>query len=155
MFDQVENNRSLDSDEEKVLREIQNQCKHFANALVSVVCNRAKRAINSWNSFACCEDDYPKKFTNYDILACEHQTKFWEEINPYLGDAILDVLRYCYEDLSQKDKFFIEYSACYYQNGAISSEDIEKILMSEFVDQLNRHWSKSKKIQDFELKRTW
>ena len=155
MFEHIENNRSLDSDEEIVIREIQDQCEHFANELVSVVCNRAKSVINSWGPFACCGDDYPNKFTNYDILACEHQSKFWDEINPHLEDAILDTLRYCYEDLSLKDKFFIEYSECYYQKGILTPEEIEKILMIEFIEKLNNHWSKSKKIQDFELKRTW
>lgn len=51
MFEQIEYNRSLDSDEEIALREIQDQCEHFVNEMVSVVRNRAKRVMN-WGPFA-------------------------------------------------------------------------------------------------------
>ena len=143
------------TEEVETLKEIQDQCKHFAKELVSAVCKQAKRVINSSGQFVFLEDGYPKRFTNYDILACEHQTKFWEEINPDLEDAIHDTLKHCYNDLSYKDKFFIEYSECYYHNGILPLEELENILITEFVDQLNDHWSHSKKIQDFEEKRIW
>lgn len=102
-----------------------------------------------------CGVDYPNKFTNYDILPGEPRSKFWDEFNPHLEGAIFDTLWHCYEDLSLKDKFFIEYSECYYQKGILPPEEIEKILMTEFVEKLNNHWSKSKKIQEFKDKRTW
>ena len=77
------------SEEELLLQEIQDQCSRFADELITLVCKRAKKIINSWGAYVFPNgDDYPSKFTNYDILACEHQSKYWHEINPFLEDAI-------------------------------------------------------------------
>lgn len=149
-------NEELFSDEDRLLQEIQDQCSHFAEELITLVCKRAKREINSWGNYAFTNsDDYPNVFTNYDILACEHQSKTWDEINPFLEDAIDGAISKAYDSLSQKDKFFIEYSDCYYKTGFLDSIEIDNLLLDRFVELLNEHWEKSRKIQDFEEKRIW
>lgn len=144
------------SEEELLLQEIQDQCSRFADELITLVCKRAKKTINSWGAYIFLnEDDYPSRFTNYDILACEHQTKYWDEINPFLEDAIEGALSTAYESLSPKEKFFIEYSECYYNTRFLDSTEINKLIFDRFVEMLNEHWKNSKKIQEFEERKPW
>lgn len=144
------------SEEEHLLQEIQDQCSHFAEELIELVCKRIKKIINSWPAYVIPgADDYPNKFTTFDILCCEHQTKYWHEISPFLEDAIEGAISKAYDSLSSKDKFFIEYSECYYKTQFLESSEIDNLLRSRFVELMNKHWSESRKIQDFQEKRSW
>lgn len=156
MVDSGNRQEDMFSEEENLLHEIQDQCSHIADELLTLVAKRAARIVNTWPvcvlSFA---DDYPNKFTIFDILSCEHQTKYWEEISPALEDAIDEALSTAYDSLSAKEKFFIEYSECYLKNQILCKEEIDRLVRDRFVEMLNNHWSETKKIQDFELKKKW
>lgn len=100
-------------------------------------------------------DDYPSKFTTIDILCCEHQSKSWYEISPLLENAIDGALSKAYDSLSPKDKFFIEYSECYYNFRALDNNEIYKLIYDRSIELINKHWSESRKIQAFQEKRIW
>lgn len=148
--------KNIFSEEENLLHEIQDQCSHFADELITLVAKRIMRIINSWPVFLLPNaDDYPNTFNTFDILSCEYQSKSWEEISPFLEDAIERSITSAYDSLNQKERFFIEYSECFYNTRVLESSEINKILRSRFIELLNEHWSNSKKIQKFQEKRTW
>ena len=148
--------KDIFSEEENLLHEIQDQCSHFSDESITLVVKRTIRIINSWPVFVLPNaDDYPNTFTTFDILSCECQSKSWEEISPFLEDAIERSIASAYDSLSQKEKFFIEYSECFYNTRPLDSSEIDKLLRSRFVELLNEHWSNSKKIQKFQEKRIW
>lgn len=132
--------------EESLLKEIQDQCNDFAEDIIKLICKRAIRRINSWDVRL--SDDYPRKFSNFDILSIERQSKTYDEISPYLEDAVEGALEYEYDRLPDNEKFFVDYSECYYDEG-VDPENIQKKIHDRFHDMLNEHYSNSKKIDDF------
>lgn len=144
------------TEEENLLHEIQDQCSQFADELITLAAKRINRTINTWPVFVLpCADDYPNKFTTYDILCCEHQTKTWDEISPLLTNALDGALSKACDSLTPKERFFIEYSECYYNSRALDSDEISKLIYNRFVELLNEHWCESRKIQEFQEKRSW
>lgn len=138
----------------ELLEEIQEQCSLFSYELITLVCKRAIRTINTWKAHALpYADDFPNTFTTFDILSVLFQSMGFEEISPRLYDAIEGTLSSAYESLSAQEKFFIQYSECYINKECLSPNDIDKKLYDRFVDMLNEHWYNSKKIQNFEEKR--
>lgn len=50
-------------DENKLIKEIQDQCKYFAKDIVTRLCKRAIRKMNSWN-IQIGSDNYPASLTS-------------------------------------------------------------------------------------------
>lgn len=151
-----DSNSKMFSEQEKVLIEIQDQCSQYAEELLTLVVKRAIRIIN--NLSICVidgADDYPANFTTIDILCCEYQSKTLDEIRPLLEDTIDGALYKAYSSLSPKERFFIEYSECFYNLRTLYNHEIDNLIYNHFVEYLNLHWSESKKIQQFQNKRTW
>ena len=120
------------SEDEWLLQEIQEQCSLFADELMTLVCKRAIRVINTWpTNVISGADDYPNRFSTYDILCCEHQSKNWNEMNPLLEDSVIGTLSKAYGSLSPKDKFFVEYSEFYYNIRFLDIAEIEKKTLRE------------------------
>lgn len=148
------NNFLRNETEIELLEEIQKQCSHFAQEVLTLVCKRAMRTINTWMVHVLPNaDDYPNTFTTFDILSVLFQSMGFAEIAPYLEDAIDGALSSAYDSLSAQEKFFIAYSDCNVYMRSLTIEEIDKIIYDRFVDMLNDHWSNSKKIQNFEEKR--
>lgn len=84
----------------------------------------------------------------------KRQTEYYEEINPLLEDAIEDALVAEYNELKPIEKIIVSYSDCsdilYDETTSIGNR-----LMTCYHELLNQHYSNSKKIKDFELKKTW
>lgn len=141
---------------EKLLQEIQDQCSYFADELITLSVKRVARIINTWPVYVIpSADDYPNRFTTFDILCCEYQSKSLDEISPLLENAIDSAFSKAYNSLSPKDKFFIEYSVCYDGIRSLDSMEIENLIRERFVKLINEHWGESRKIQIFQEKRTW
>lgn len=156
MADFDSSHKGIFSEEENLLHEIQNQCSSFAEELITLTAKRINRTINTWPVYVIsCADDYPSRFTTYDILCCEYQSKTWDEISPLLEKAIDGALSKAYDSLSPEEKFFIKYSECYYNSRALDNNEIYKLIYDRFIELINEHWSESRKIQNFQEKRSW
>ena len=140
------------TEDEKLIQEVQDQCEYFAKGIINSLCKRAIRKINSWNIHIG-TDDYPSSFNFFNILSIEYQSKCYDEISPCLEDAIEGVLDNEYEKLLPQERFFVDYSQCYYDN-EFDSESIKRKIYDRFYEILNEHWE-SKKIANFEEKRNW
>lgn len=148
-------NRNL-SEERLLLEEIQGRCSDFTKEILAIFRKKVKRIINSWPVVAfSCADDYPNNFKNFDIIAVEYQSKSWDEISPSLEYALKGVVETAWDEFSDKDKFFLLYSECYYNTRCHDSQEIDKLLWIEFIDSLNEHYESSKKIENFNWKRSW
>lgn len=137
-------------DKDKLIEEIQDQCQNFAKDIITRLCKRAIRKMNSWN-VNIATDDYPKTFNFFDILSVEFQSKSLDEISPYLQEAVEGVLDNEYDSLPPKERFFVDYSQCYCDNG-YDPISIQQLIYNRFNDLLNEHWQ-SKKISNFEESR--
>ena len=142
----------MQSNYEQILEDIQDQCELFAGDIITRLCKRAIRKMNSWD-VKIGTDDYPASFKFFDILSIEYQSKTYDEISPFLEDAIDGALAYEYENLSPRDRFFVDYSRCYYDNG-YDPLSIEQLIHNRFNELLNEHWE-TKKISNFELSKSW
>lgn len=152
----ADSHKEIFSEEDNLLHEIQNKCSSFADELITLTAKRINRTINTWPVYVIpCADDYPSRFTTYDILCCEYQSKTWDEISPLLENAIDGALNKAYDSLSPKEKFFIEYSECYYNSRALDNNEIYKLIYDRFIELINEHWSESRIIQNFQEKRSW
>lgn len=137
-------------DKDKLIEEIQDQCEYFAKDIIIRLCKRAIRKMNSWN-VQIISDDYPAQFKFFDALSIECQSKYYNEISPYLQETIEGVLDDEYENLPPKERFFVDYSQCYCDNG-YDQISIQQLIYNRFNDMLNEHWQ-SKKISKFEESR--
>lgn len=142
----------MESKYERIIEDIQDQCELFARSITTRLCKRAIRKMKSWN-VKIGTDDYPASFNFFDILSIEYQSKSYDEISPLLQDAIDGALDYEYENLLPQERFFVDYSRCYYDNG-YDPLSIEQLIHSRFNELLNEHW-KTKKISNFEISRSW
>lgn len=144
------------TEEEKMLRDLEVQCSNISNEILDTLCKRVIRELNKWPSNALAyADDFPSNFNFFDILSVDFQTMFWDEINPELLDSIENLVSLMYKELPIKEQFFIEYRECYTLNRRLDSEEIESAIMDKFVEMLNNHYSTSKKIENFKLKKSW
>lgn len=142
------------TEEEKMLRDMEEQCSNLSNEIIETMCKRIIRAINKWPSDALAyADDFPSNFNFFDILSVDYQTMSWDEINPELLDSIENLVSIMYKELPIKEQFFMEYSECYTLNRSLNSQEIESAIMDKFVEMLNNHYATSKKIEYFELKK--
>lgn len=143
--------------ETELLEEIQNQCSQFAEELFSLICKRAMRIINTWPvSTIPGAENYPKNFNTFDILSDQFQLIGISEITPHFDeakDAVDKALSWAYDSLSIQEKFFIEYSECYFNEEALDAMEINQRMHDHFMDFLADHWSNSAKIQKFHKKR--
>lgn len=139
-------------DNNELIKEIQNQCKYFANDIVTRLCKRAIRKMKAWE-IKIGEDNYPESFNFFDILSIECQSKCYDEISPCLKDAIEGVLDNEYDNLLPQERFFVDYSRCYYDNG-YDPISVKQLIYKRFNELLNEHW-RIKKISNFEESRSW
>lgn len=139
---------------EQLVQEIQSGCQEFADEIITKICKRTIKTINSWGrntiDFG---EDYPTKFTIFDVLSIELQSKYYEELNPFIRDAIAGALENQYDSLSSQESFILDYSECFDNNG-IDKEAIQNRILEKFNELLNEHYQ-LRKIQDFEERRTW
>lgn len=142
------------SDSELLVKEIQSGCQEFSDKIITKVCKRAIKTINSWGR-NCMDfgEDYPTKFTVFDVLSVELQSKCYEELNPFLRDAIYGALENQYDSLSSLESFILDYSECY-DNKGVDRDAIQSTILKKFNELINEHYQ-LKKIQDFEEKRAW
>lgn len=140
------------TDENSLIKDIQDQCEYFANSIITRICKRAIRKMNSWN-IKIGTDDYPVSFHFFDILSIEWQSKGYDEISPHLQDAVEGALDTEYEKLSPKERFFVDYSRCYSDNG-YDPISVQQLIYNRFQELLNEHW-RTKKISKFEESKSW
>lgn len=142
------------SDSERLVQEIQSGCQELADEIIIKICKRAIKTINLWGrNYIGFGEDYPTKFTAFDVLSVELQSKYYEELNPFLRDAIDGTLEHQYDSLSSLESFILDYSECSDHNG-IDREAVQSKILKKFNEMLNEHYQ-LKKIQDFEEKRAW
>ena len=141
----------MESQYEKIIEDVQDQCEFFARNIITRLCKRAIHKMNSWN-VKIGTDDYPASFNFFDVLSIEFQSKTYDEISPFLEDEIDGALACEYENLSPQERFFIDYSRCYYDNG-YDPLSIEQLIHNRFNELLNEHWG-TKKISNFENSRS-
>lgn len=142
------------SDSELLLQEIQSCCQKFSEEIVTKICKRSIKTINSWGrNYIGFGEDYPTKFTVFDILSIELQSKYYEELNPFLQDAIYGALENQYNSISSIESFILDYSVCF-DNDGIDKEAIQNKILEKLNELLNEHYQ-LKKIQNFEEKRIW
>lgn len=139
-------------DNDKLIKEIQRQCEYFARDIITRLCKRAIRKMNSWDNNIG-TDDYPSSFKFFDILSIERQSKCYDEISPYLQDAVEGALDNEYDNLSPQERFFVDYSQCYCDNG-YNLGSIRLRIYNRFNDLINEHWQ-TKKISNFKESKGW
>lgn len=130
--------------------DIQDQCEYFAKDIITRICKRAIRKMNSWDvRFG--TDDYPSSFKFFDILSVERQSKSYDEISPFLKDAVEGVLDAEYEGLTPQERFFVDNSMGYYER-EYDLTPIHMAIDKRFNELLNEHYQ-TKKISNFEERR--
>ncbi len=145
---------SYETELESRLDSIERECTHFADEVITTVCKRAIRQMNTWpRDTACVCDEYPSGFKFFDILSIELQSNYYCDISPLLEDAVENALWNEYKDLSAQEKFFIYNMECSTKD-ILDDNDIQRLLNDRFRELLNEHWQ-LKKIQNFEEHRTW
>lgn len=141
-----------------------------AREIIPLVCRRAIRRMNHWKEpieingsqiywsgiDSLLDGDYPSNFNFFDILSIQIQNYYYDEINPYLREAIEGVLEYELSKLSNAERLVMEYSIigdC--ELYECDHEQVINALFNEFHDQLNDHWKYTKKIQNYEDYNWW
>lgn len=157
--------KELSENYEKFIYDIEDECQNIANRLIPLVCRRAIRRMNSWKGEdvidghkfkwegkdALLDGDYPKSFTFFDILSIQIQNFSYDEINPYLHDAIVDMLWYEVSLLSHAEQFVMEHSYIVIGNCGKCECDrlhLESELCFCFSEMLNKHCENTKKIRN-------
>ena len=130
--------------------DIQDQCEDFAKDIITRICKRAIRKMNSWD-VRIGTDDYPSSFKFFDILSVERQSKSYDEISPFLKDAVEGVLDAEYEGLTPQERFFVDNSMGYYER-EYDLTPIHMAIDKRFNELLNEHYQ-TKKISNFEEER--
>lgn len=142
------------SDSELLSQRDSSSCQDFSDEIITKICKRAIKTINSWDrNFIDFGEDYPTKFTVFDVLSVELQSKYYEELNPFFRDAIDGALENQYNSLSSVESFILDYSECSDHNG-IDREAVQSKILKKFNELLNEHYQ-LRKIQNFEEKRAW
>lgn len=142
------------SDSELLVQEIQSGCREFSDEIITKICKRAIKTINSWGpNIIDFGEDYPTKFTVFDVLSIELQSKCYEDLNPFIRDAVDGALENQYDSLSPLESFILDYSECFDHNG-FDKEAIQSKIHEKFNELLNEHYQ-LRKIQDFEERRSW
>lgn len=140
-------------------------CNEIAEDLYPTICKRAIRRMNNWSELisingrkikwevfsALLDGGYPRNFNFFDILSIQIQNYGYDEINPYLRDAIEDVIEYEMDLLPSPDKLALEYSVIKFDRNEVccDKEELIQRLFNYFHNMLNDHWSNSKKIQRY------
>lgn len=143
---------------EEIIAVIEDECCSYTNEILDKLCKRAMRKMNSKLGFLI-QDDYPNTFRFIDFLACEIQSKNFDEIffpGRPLEDYIDEVLDEEYDNLQPIERSILSYSNLTPEHGTeYEFCNIRDFLFPHFEDMLNEHWVNSKKIQNFENNRTW
>lgn len=145
-----------ESGEAKYHRELEGEIISISEVILTKVCNKAVRLINKWPKesllFA---DDFPSDFNFFDILSVDFQNMIWDEINPDLQNALENLLYQIFEELPESEQFFILNRECYTKQNVLEQDDVINLLLGKFVKRINNHYSSSKKIENFELKKSF
>lgn len=136
-------------------------CRDIVDDIIPRICHRAIRRMNHWEDpitvdghtltgkvFAV-DGGYPKSFNFFDVLSIQIQEYNYDEINPYLRDAIEDVLEYEMSLLPRAERLVLYYStAGLADDYGCDNQLLQSRLFDCFHDMLNEHWE-TKKIQNF------
>ncbi len=143
---------------EELINSIESECNSLAKEIIDKVCRRAMREMNSRLGFII-NDDYPNTFRFIDYLACEIQSKSYNEIffpGNLLENYINETLDKEYDNLTVIEKMVLSYADFTPQAGeGYDWNDPQPQIFTRFNELLNEHWVESKKIQHFEETRTW
>lgn len=138
---------------EVLINNIEQECNTLSKEIIDKVCRRAMRKMNS-NLGIFINDDYPNTFRFIDYLACEIQSKTYDEIffaGKPLENYIEDTLDNEYENLSLIEKTVLSYADFTQQDSdGYDWYNPHPQIYSRFHELLNEHWANSKKIQHFE-----
>lgn len=142
-----------DSTKER-LQEIEDTCREIAKDVINKVCNRASRSVNKLTAALVDPyEKYPSTFRVFDILSVEFQTKGLNDMGLYIANGVEKILWQEYEKLPYEDKFFVIHSECTIDY--LDDSQIYKLIYDRFCELLNEHWVNTKKIQNFEDKKSW
>ena len=143
---------------EVLIKNIERECNTLSKEIIDKVCRRAMRKMNS-NLGILINDDYPNTFRFIDYLACEIQSKTYDEIffaGKLLENYIEDTLDNEYENLPVIEKTVLSYADFTQQaSDGYDWYNPNPQIYSRFQELLNEHWANSKKIQHFEESRAW
>lgn len=143
------------TESEQRLVDIESSCRNFAKEVIDKACKRAIRQMNKWTAALLDPmEKFPSTFRVFDILSVELQSNYYCDINPMLEDTVENLLWGEYKELPYKERFFVEYSECSYSD-CLDDGQILKLLQDHFMELINEHWANTKKIQDFEIKKSW
>lgn len=143
---------------EELINSIERECYSLAQEIIDKVCRRAMREMNSRLGLII-SDDYPNLFRFIDYLACEIQSKTYNEIffpGHLLENYIVETLDKEYNNFTVIEKTVLSYADFTPQAGkGYDWNDPKPQISSRFHELLNKHWVESKKIQHFQESRTW
>lgn len=136
--------------------EIEQECDTLSRDIIERICKRAIRRMNKEEKespvrFSSMTDDFPKRFSFFDVLSVKIQSNYYDEINPHLRNYIENVLEDEYKKTSAIEQFVLDHSECA-EHLECDYEAVQQKLFDAFHDKLNEHWQ-TKKIQEFELNR--
>lgn len=136
--------------------EIERDCEKLSRDIISRICKRAIRRMNkqekdSHMRFASVTDEFPDKFSFFDILSIEIQEYDYDEINPFLREYIEKMLEEEYYNVSTIERFVLDHSECV-KFLDCDYAAVEQKLFNAFHNMLNEHWSNTKKIKEYLLK---
>lgn len=141
-------------DEDKALDfvyEIERDCDKLSKDIIVRLCKRAIKEMNKQPAtLAGSTDDYPARFTFFDILSIELQSKTYAEINPFLEQFVENTLDSEYDKLSPIEQFVLDHSECA-GNCECDYQAVKRKIYGAFHEMLNEHWTIAK-IQNFLLR---
>lgn len=134
--------------EYQYIEDFTRNCKQLSDEIITRLCKRAIKNMNKIEATtAGSTDDYPVNFKFFDILCIELQSKYYDEINPFLEDFVEDSLMYEYEKLPSTERLIVDYSdySDYYEYDPSIARNA---ILSKFNELWNEHYS-TQKIQKF------
>ena len=129
--------------------EIESDCNQLSQDIISRLCKRAIKEMSKQlpPHIVPIVDGYPAGFSFFDVLSIELQSKFYDEINPFLQDYIETVLDNEYKKLPALERFVLDHSECA-EHLRCDDQAIENKIYDTFREMLNEHYG-VKKIQDY------
>lgn len=124
------------------------KCKDLSEDIIKRLC---KRAITKMNRHV--PDrvdityDYAPKYKFFDVLSIEIQSKYYDEINPYLRNYIEHILDIEYNNLPNLERFVLDYSECS-KHLECDMQALDGRIFDTFHEMLNEHYM-TQKIQDY------
>lgn len=140
---------------EDTLKSIEETCQLFSKQIIDKVCKKSTRSVNKLTAaFIDPMEKYPATFRVFDILSVEFQHHGLDEMDFFVEPAVEKILWQDYENLSLEDKFFVTHRECTVKE-FLDDNEIFALLRNRFNELLNEHWVNTKRIQNFEQKKSW